>query len=170
VKRIVIGSLVGLMVATTVALVSAGASVAQFGGTASARLRGFEEVPAISTTASGRFTATINEAGTRIDYELTYSNLTGGPVAAHIHLAQRGVNGGILAFLCGGGGKPSCPSPGHVEGQIRAGDVDGIQDQGIEPGHFNEVLRAIRGGVTYVNVHSNNFPGGEIRGQIQFTP
>lgn len=171
-KRILIGSLAGLVVAGTVALalVSAGASVAQGGGTATARLRAFDEVPSISSTAGGRFEATINEAGSRIDYELTYFNLTGGVVQAHIHFAQPGVNGGILAFLCGGGGRPACPASGHVEGQIRAGDIDGIQSQGIETGRFGEVLRAIRAGFVYVNVHSNNFPGGEIRGQIKFTP
>ena len=48
---------------------------------------------------------------TRIDYELTYSNLSSTASAAHIHFAQPGVNGGIVAFLCGGGGKPAVLRP-----------------------------------------------------------
>jgi hypothetical protein len=32
---------------------------------------------------------------------------------------------------------------------------------------FDELVRAIRAGVTYVNVHSETFPGGEIRGQLK---
>jgi hypothetical protein len=38
--------------------------------------------------------------------------------------------------------------------------------QGLEPGEFDELVDAIRAGVTYVNVHTTKFPGGEIRGQI----
>jgi len=40
----------------------------------------------------------------------------------------------------------------------------------VTPGDLNAVLRGIRVGVVYVNVHTTSFPGGEIRGQLQFTP
>jgi CHRD domain len=138
-------------------------------------LRGFEEVPAISTLGRGRFEATVSEDGTEMDYSLVYSNLTGNVLQAHIHFAQEGVNGGIMVFLCsnlgnGPAGTPACPAPGtEVEGTIVAADViSGAASQGIPPGQLGPVLRAIRGGVAYVNVHTNVYPGGEIRGQLDF--
>jgi hypothetical protein len=142
-----------------------------------ARLRGFEEVPAISSPGGGRFEATIGDED--IAYELSYFNLRGVVSQAHIHLAQRGVNGAIVIFLCSNlpnapAGTQPCPaSPGTISGTIHASDVIGGTSQtaqGISAGEFSEVLRAIRVGVTYVNVHTDLFPGGEIRGQLLFTP
>jgi hypothetical protein len=122
----------------------------------------------------GRFEATINEAGTAISYELSYRGLP-GVTQAHVHFAQAGVNGNIVFFLCtnlgnGPPGTPSCPAPnGNVSGIIRSSKIEPTS-QGIAAGEIREVLRAIRAGFAYVNVHSNTFPGGEIRGQVQFTP
>jgi len=48
-----------------------------------------------------------------------------------------------------------------------AANVIGPAGQGIAPGEFSKVLEAIRSGVTYVNVHSVQFPPGEIRGQVR---
>ena len=132
-----------------------------------ARLKGFEEVPAVSTVASGKFEAEIDRAAQRIDYELSYSDLEAPVLFAHIHLGQRTANGGVAAFLCGGGGKPACPQSGTVTGTIVPADVIGPASQGIAPGEFDELVTAIRAGVTYANVHSDKFPGGEIRGQIR---
>jgi hypothetical protein len=138
-------------------------------------LRGFEEVPAISTLGRGRFEATVSEDGSEMDYSLVYSNLTGNVLQAHIHLGQEGVNGGIMVFLCtnlgnGPAGTPACPSPGtEVSGTIVAADVvAAAAAQGIPAGQLGPVLRAMRGGVTYVNVHTNVYPAGEIRGQLDF--
>ncbi|HLA80117.1 MAG TPA: CHRD domain-containing protein [Thermoleophilia bacterium] len=134
-----------------------------------ARLDGFQETPAVSTTGSGSFNAKTSVDDTEITYELTYSGLEGPTTtAAHIHLGRPGVAGGVIAFLCGGGGKPACPATsGTVSGTIVAADVIGPVAQGISPGEFAELLRALREGATYANVHTNLFPGGEIRGEIR---
>lgn len=134
-----------------------------------ARLRGFEETPAVSTAASGRFRGEITGGGTVIDFELSYSGLEANALFAHIHFGQRGVAGGVSAFFCGGGSKPAaCPArSGTVTGTIVAADVIGPTGQGIAAGEFAELVRAIRAGVTYANVHSTMFPSGEIRGQIK---
>jgi CHRD domain len=132
-----------------------------------ARLKGFNEVPAVSTEASGRFEAEIDDE--TIEYELSFGGLSAPVLFAHIHLGQKDANGGVSAFLCGGGGKPACPQEGTVEGTIVPADVVGPATQGIAPGEFDELVEAIEEGVTYANVHSMapaGFPGGEIRGQI----
>jgi CHRD domain len=137
------------------------------------RLTGFQEVPAVSTEASGKFKAHVRASGEEIRYELSYADLTGAVQQAHIHLGQRAVNGGISVFLCsnlgnGPAGTQACPpAPATISGTIGPADVVGPEDQGIAPMEFGELVRAIRAGVTYVNVHSETFPGGEVRGQLK---
>lgn len=134
----------------------------------SASLSGFEEVPALSVGGSGSFTAQVAPDETSISYTLSYAGLTGAASAAHIHLGQPGVNGGVIAFLCGGDGKPDCPgASGTVSGTIGASNVIGPSGQGISAGEFEELLAAMRAGASYANVHTAAFPGGEIRGQIR---
>lgn len=146
-----------------------------------ATLRGFEEVPATSTGASGRFRVEISEDGSSMTYTLSYSDLEGNVRQAHIHFAQQGVNGAIVVFLCQTtfnpdptGHAPTCPQSGTVTGTLTTANMTALAvAQGIAPGEFAELVRAIRAGVTYANVHSAgtgvpaNFAGGEIRGQIR---
>lgn len=133
-----------------------------------AKLSGYEETPAVFTTGKGRFRATLSADGTTLSYTLSYSGLEGTTTLfAHIHFGQEDVAGGVAAFLCGGGGKPTCPNTaGSVSGSIVAADVIGPAGQGIAAGEFGELLTAMRDGMTYANVHTNKHPGGEIRGQI----
>jgi|SRR5437867_8645396 len=134
---------------------------------ARARLDSYQETPTLSTTGHGEFTARIN--GSSIEYTLMYADLEGTTtLAAHIHLGRPAIQGGVSAFLCGGGNKPPCPpTSGTVSGTIVATDVIGPTNQGIAPGEFDELVRAMRASATYANVHTNLFPGGEIRGRIR---
>jgi hypothetical protein len=143
-------------------------------------LIGYQEVPAISTTGNGTFKARIDRNGQQISYRLTYADLEGDVTQAHIHIGQRAVNGAIVAFLCSNlpnppAGTPACPpAPGTVEGTIEPADVRDtttatppVGGQGIEAGAFDELVDAIKAGVTYANVHSTKWPGGEIRAQLE---
>lgn len=135
-------------------------------------LTGFEEVPSISTQGNGIFTARISNDESSIQYELSYADLEGNITQSHIHIGQPGVSGGIMLFLCtnlnnGPAGTQTCPAaPATISGVWTASSVVGPTGQGIEPGAFEEVIRAIRAGYTYVNVHSSKWPAGEIRRQI----
>jgi hypothetical protein len=137
-----------------------------------ATLKGFNETPANSTPASGSFRATVS--GNSITFELTYSGLVADSLFAHIHLGQKNVAGGVMIFFCDNSNSNpphsprTCPArAGTVTGTVTAADVIGPNGQGIAPGEFSKVLEAIRSGVTYANVHSTKFPGGEIRGQVR---
>jgi CHRD domain len=129
-------------------------------------MTGYQETPGVSSIAFGEFTAEIDDATQTITYVLTYAGLEAPVLFAHIHFGNRSIAGGVSAFLCGGGTKPPCPQAGTVTGVITAADVVGPANQGIEPGSMAELIRAMRAGETYANVHSTKFPAGEIRAQI----
>jgi hypothetical protein len=149
-----------LLLAFAVTVAAAGNDEDEF----SAKLKGFSEVPSVSTEASGRFKAEVDN--NEITFTLRYSDLEAPVKFAHIHFAQKDVNGGVAAFLCGGGGKPPCPQSGEVRGTVTANDVIGPSEQGIAAGEIDELIDAMDSEKTYANVHSDKFPSGEIRGQI----
>lgn len=157
---------IGLVAMALAVALAVGGAVAMAGRSgADARLSGYREVPAISTDGRGTFHAEIGNREVR--YTLRYGDLEGGGVLfAHIHLGKPATNGGVVAFLCGGGGKPACPASGTVTGEITADDVIGPEAQGIAPGEFDELVRAMKRNATYVNVHTETYPTGEIRGNV----
>ncbi len=113
-----------------------------------ARLSGFQEVTPKLTSATGDFTAVIDPTRTSITFTLTFSPLSSPVLFSHIHFGQPGVNGGVMVFFCTNTTPPPnvpppapCPSPGGT--------------------------RAIVSGQTYVNVHSQRWGGGEIRGRVR---
>lgn len=138
----------------------------------SASLKPTEEVPLISSTGSGSFKAIVDTTNQTIEFQLSYDELEGTPVQAHIHVGQRGVNGGVSVFLCGGP-TPACPaSPATVTGTITPANILGPAAQGLAPtsdtvNEFAELASLLLAGDTYANVHSTKFPGGEVRGQIR---
>ncbi|HYY62772.1 MAG TPA: CHRD domain-containing protein [Burkholderiales bacterium] len=155
------------LAATTLLCAASGARADDDRNSFKARLIGFQETPAISSTGRGEFTARVR--GDEIDWELTYEGLEGTPTtAAHVHFGQTSVAGGVSFFLCGGGGRPACtPTSGNFSGTATAADIIGPTPQGIAPTEIAELIRAMRAGKTYANVHTGKHPGGEIRGQLR---
>lgn len=142
---------------------------------ASADLIGVEEVPAISTSAGGTFSANIASNEESFTFTLSYHDLRGAATQSHIHFGQKSVNGGIVVFFCsnlgnGPAGTPACPTTtGTVTGTVTAANVVATAaPQGIAANEFARVIAAIKSGTVYVNVHSDKFPGGEIRGQLKY--
>ncbi len=138
----------------------------------SARMRALGEVPPNTSPAKGEFRGTISRDGTTITYTLKWEGLTTLPLFSHIHFAPPNVNGGVMVFLCGGGGKPACTQDfaGEASGSIIAADIVGPAAQGINPapaGLFADVIRAIRTGNAYVNLHTTKYPAGEVRGLVE---
>lgn len=138
---------------------------------------------AVSTKATGTFRAAIEADRQLIHYELNYQGLEGSVTQAHIHFGQRHTVGGIVVWLCQttanpappavAASTPTCPPNtigGAVTGTIGPSQVLAVTGQGIDAGEFDELVRAIRAGATYANVHSTLFPPGEIRGQIPRQP
>jgi hypothetical protein len=137
---------------------------------------GINETPSISTDATASLRVHIDESGATptIKYTLTFSGLRAPVTVSHVHFGQSKVAGGVMFFLCsassatpGPAGTPTCPRSGTVSRTVTAADVVGPSGQGIAAGEMDRVVKAIRDGAAYGNVHSTLFPGGETRGQLR---
>jgi hypothetical protein len=145
------------------------------------KLRALEEVPIVSSlNASGNFKATLDEENLTITYELSYQDLEGTPLAGHVHVGQEGVNGAIPLFLCANApalppaGTPAVqacpPAPATITGVLTPANIIPRPAQGIDAvsnEDFVELIRLMRSGAMYANVHTTKYIGGEIRGQIK---
>jgi CHRD domain len=170
VRIAVAGALVaGAAIAGTVALADGGSGIRE-------ELTGYQEDPlTISTPASGDFHASLQAKKSAISYRLSYSGFETNVQQAHIHFGGRHQSGGIVVFLCsnlgnGPAGTQTCPNgPGTqtITGTIKPADVLAVANQGFAAGGFDQLLDAIANDVTYVNVHSVQYPGGEIRAQLE---
>ena len=140
-------------------------------------LLGYEEVPAVSTEGNGEVDVEVARDGQSFKFVLHYRALESPVTQSHIHFGQKAINGGIVIFFCsnlgnGPAGTPPCPvlpagETATVTGTRTAADMTaGAAGQGIAPGEFAELVRALRAGATYANVHSTGRTGGEIRGQL----
>ncbi|HET7746959.1 MAG TPA: CHRD domain-containing protein [Vicinamibacteria bacterium] len=122
-------------------------------------LSGAEEVPARATAANG--IATFYLEGDAIRYSLTFDDIQ-NVTAAHIHTAAAGVNGPVRAFLF------AAPTGTTVStGDQRILNQGAIVRDSVTGITWDEFLAALRSGGAYVNVHTTQFPGGEMRGQIR---
>jgi hypothetical protein len=127
-----------------------------------ARLRGSEEVPMVLTNARGVAAFRLSDDGRRLRFILVVRNIR-KVTQAHIHLGQRGMNGPIVAFLFGPVSRGITVNRGIVTGTLTSEDLVGpLAGQSLAV-----LLREMRNGNTYVNVHTEAHPGGEIRGQIR---
>ncbi len=169
-----------LSMATATVMLMASSAYAQ--KTFSAHLIGVHETPIVVSTGTGHATITISEDEKSISYELSYSGLEGNTVPggkvlfAHIHVGRPTVTGGVAVFFCGGGTtsatQVACPTSGTVTGTWTAADVVGPTAQGVDPANqganeaFARLVKSIKSGLSYANVHTTRSAGGEIRGQL----
>jgi CHRD domain len=138
-----------------------------------AQLSGYNEVPTFSTSGNARFEARISGDDAVVEWQLSYEDMESAVTQAHIHFGAIGFNGPVVVFLCTNlGNGPeftlACPpAPATISGAFTVADVTGgAAVLGIEAGNLEEFISAIRAGVTYANVHTENRTGGEVRGQI----
>lgn len=125
-------------------------------------LSGNEEVPPVQTDATGSadFTAPHFD---NIDYSVNISNMD-KVTAAHIHSGKQGQNGPIVVTLF----KAETPSSEPINGNLVSGNTTNVNLEGPMAGKILiDLTKSMELGETYVNVHSEEHPNGEIRWQIQ---
>lgn len=127
----------------------------------STSLKGENEVqdPAVETRAVGQAIVKISRDETYLEYKLIVANID-DVLASHFHMAPAGSNGGVVAFLFSG--PVTNPDGVLAEGVITEDDLIGA----LAGADFQDLIDAIRAGNIYVNVHSTEYPAGEIRGQL----
>ena len=141
----------------------------------------FTPVPPSTATpadsrAQGEAIFRVNGDGTAVDFRLIASNID-NVIMSHIHCGLAGANGPIRMWLypvIGPAGAPAASGAGPHDGVLASGTFN---PTGVTCPDGSALLDAIRAGRTYVNVHTNDgvgatntgpgdFPGGEIRGQL----
>jgi hypothetical protein len=109
-------------------------------------LRGSNEVPRNGSPGTGSATVTLDTSTRKIEYTVTFADLTSPATMAHIHgPAHPGNNAGVLVNL---GANPTSPLKGEAE---------------LTP----EQVKQLQDGLLYVNVHTQLHPAGELRGQLR---
>ncbi len=127
-----------------------------------ANLTGDQETPMVKTGAMGEAVFHLMKDGNELGYKLTVSNME-NVTAAHIHMGKKGVEGPPLAGLFAGPKKEGSFTGVLAEGTLTAKDLTGP----LSGKSVSDLIKMIRDGAAYVNVHTDKHPNGEIRGQIR---
>lgn len=122
-------------------------------------LTGMEEVPPVNTTSTGM--ALFELVNNQIDFKVNVTNLD-KIKAAHIHLGEFGQNGEIIAPLLNSSVPVDVQNGNLVEGKLTPTDLVGA----LQGKTINDLIQLFNNTRTYVNIHTEQYPNGEIRGQI----
>jgi hypothetical protein len=172
-RRYVVGAILALAVtAVPVTCANAQDFHAKFSGFNEIGGLGAGETGAIFSPGQGTLKLKLNTKLQTVNWTLTYSNLSAPITQAHIHFGKKKVAGGIMVFFCSNltgppPGTQLCPNSGTISGMFTQGSVIGPAAQNITVGDFNGLAQAILSNTAYANIHTVNFPAGEIRGQIR---
>ena len=122
-------------------------------------LTGMEEVPPVNTNSTG--IALFELLNNQIDFKVNVTNLD-NIKSAHIHLGEFGQNGEIIVSLLKSTSPVDVPNGTLVEGQVTPSNLVGP----LKGKTINELIQLFNNTRTYVNIHTEQYPNGEIRGQI----
>jgi predicted lipoprotein with Yx(FWY)xxD motif len=126
-----------------------------------AMLVGSESVPAVETMAKGDATFTPIKDEEGLSYYVTVSDID-NVTAAHIHLGKKGENGPPVALIT------NDKKAGKFSGTIAEGTITKKDLMGSMTGKsVEDLIKQIKKGNAYLNVHTDKYPNGEIRGQIK---
>jgi len=158
-------------------IVAVALALAACGGSSSAPATHFHstlgaanESPATTSSGTGTADYTVigsvgyTNTGATVSYTVTFSGLTQPATAGHIHVGAPGVNGQVTVPF-----NPPAQTNGTFGGTFSATDIKVATGGSVSvaAGSMDDLLAAMRAGNTYTNIHTSNFPNGEIRGQNQ---
>ena len=127
-----------------------------------AKMTGKDEVPPHDTKATGTAEFTLSADGKTMSYKVDVMNIDKVTVA-HIHQGKPGENGPPVVWLFNSSSNPTGPMNGKLsEGKITSSDLVGP----LKGKQISDLVKLINDGNAYANVHTQQNPKGEIRGQI----
>jgi hypothetical protein len=122
-------------------------------------LTGMEEVPPVNTNSTG--IALFELLNNHIDFKVNVTNLD-NIKSAQIHIGEFGQNGEIIVSLLKSLSSVDVQNGTLVEGQVTSSDLVGP----LKGKTINELVQLFNNTKTYVNIHTEQYPNGEIRGQV----
>ena len=141
--------------------------------TFTANLSGANENPAVNTPATGLATVILDAQAHTIQINVTFSGLTSNTQAAHIHCcAAPPTNAGVATTVPAFPGFPLGVTSGNYSSAVLLLTDAGTYNPTFvtaQGGLLNAeavLVNGIQNGLTYLNIHTVNFPGGEIRGPL----
>ena len=124
-------------------------------------LKDTEEVPPTNTTSIGIAKFIVDYNLTQIKYLINVTNIE-NVTAAHIHYGNSGENGPVVVTLL----KSDQPS-GMITGLLSSGNITSTDLQGqLKDKQISDLVQIMKNGSAYVNIHTEQNPNGEIRGQL----
>jgi hypothetical protein len=135
--------------------------------------RGAGETGAILSNGTARLRLDVDRATQSVKFRLTFSGLSSAVTQSHIHFGKVHTAGGVMVFFCSNlptapAGVQPCPAGGGtVSGTITAANVLGLAGQNVSAGDFDALTDALNSDTAYANIHTTNFPAGEICGEIR---
>jgi hypothetical protein len=131
---------------------------------ARANLSGENEVPPVDTTATGTAEFNVSSDAKTVSYKVNVKDIN-KVTMAHIHQGKNGENGPVVVTLF----KSATPS-GPMNGELAKGDATASKLEGPLKGkQISDLIKIMEDGNAYTNVHTEQNPELEIRGQIAFT-
>jgi hypothetical protein len=142
-------------------------------------LTGFNEVGALNaetgailSQGTGTLDLKLDRNSQTLTFTLRFQNLSSAVTQSHIHFGKVHTPGNVMVFFCSNlstapAGTQPCPANGGtVTGTLTAANLLAIASQNVQAGDFTAIEEALLSDTAYVNVHTTNFPAGEIRGQV----
>ncbi|MDQ6862763.1 MAG: CHRD domain-containing protein [Thermoproteota archaeon] len=143
---------------------SIGSSSAQQQQQFAAKLSGSNEVPAVTTSATGTAKFSVGSGGKSLNYVLNVTNMN-GVTGAHIHSGKQGENGPVVAGLFNSG--MVGPPTGKENGVLAKGNITSSDLQGTMPGkQISDLVNLMKSHGAYVSINTQQHQNGEIRGQV----
>ncbi len=151
-----------ILYASFMVLLPVSLGIAAGNQTFKAKLTGKEVVPAVKTAAKGEAIFKLSKDGKDLTFTVTVTDIE-NVTAAHIHGGKKGKNGAPVINLFTGPMKE-----GKFSGELATGTITDADLFGSLQGKtVSDVVKMIKAGDFYVNVHTEKYPDGEIRGQIR---
>jgi hypothetical protein len=146
-----------------------------------ATFSGFQETGALNnesgsilSNGTAKLRLNVNKVAQTATFTLTFSGLSTPITQSHIHFGRVHTPGNVIVFFCsnlnnGPAGTQLCPqnaTSGTVTGTITAADIIAVPSQGVPADNFDALTDALNSNTAYGNIHTTQFPNGEIRGQV----